>query len=44
MKNINPHKFLDHCIKKKYNLKNKNIKIFVEKNYDKFHSKLFTWQ
>ena len=44
MKNMNYHKFLDLYIKetiKHYNLKNKNIKSFVDKKYDKFHSNRF---
>ena len=41
---MNPHKFSDFCIKKQ-SQKNKNYKkLFVEKQYYKFHSYFFTLQ
>ena len=42
MKNLNPQKFSDLAIIKKIlQCKNKNIKLFVEKKYDKYHSNFF---
>ena len=45
MKNVNPHKFVNLCIKKKQlQFTNKNIKLFVKKNMTKFTAIFFTWQ